>query len=439
MAQEQTNPFILLRKYPNVDSILKGHQAGLGDYANCLFVLDANTLLAPYGLKKDGIDKIKSIYASLVSANKLFVPMHAMREFADNRPSKISDIFSNIDKALSAIPGWKDLDYPILNDLDSFQKLSAFKETFKSTTKQYREHLQALADEVINWDWQDPITKLYAEIFNKGIFIDTDESEENLLKDFSFRTENNIPPGFKDKTKSENGIGDLLIWKSILKLGGDKKVDLIFVTNDEKPDWFVQGNGKAIITRFELVDEYYRMTGGKSFACMNFSSFLALQGAAPTIVADVEKAAKRDVAESENRLFQIDNTESSSISTPTSINTLTKIPGKIRLFLRSDSEDEGYFLPEEIADILELFCEQYIKERPKYNPSISEVLTTIYSVLKTIIKESYEIESEWYGQNRVSFIKQKSLEALCRNFLDIYTEFANIYTGRRTQITHYLK
>ena len=43
-----------------------------------------------------------------------------------------------------------------------------------------------------------------------------------------------MPPGYKDGRKEDEGIGDFLIWKSLLKFGEEKKLDLAFVTGEEK-------------------------------------------------------------------------------------------------------------------------------------------------------------------------------------------------------------
>ena len=60
-----------------------------------------------------------------------------------------------------------------------------------------------------------------------------------ICKEGAFRYANQIPPGYKD-AETKEGIrqyGDLIIWKEILRYASQKKCDVIFVTNDAKPDW----------------------------------------------------------------------------------------------------------------------------------------------------------------------------------------------------------
>lgn len=68
-----------------------------------------------------------------------------------------------------------------------------------------------------------------------------------------FRMAHRMPPAFKDRTKPENKMGDLIIWEEILQFvdQATTTTNVIFVSSDEKTDWiskavFVQeDNGKT--------------------------------------------------------------------------------------------------------------------------------------------------------------------------------------------------
>lgn len=63
----------------------------------------------------------------------------------------------------------------------------------------------------------------------------------SICQEGAFRYANQIPPGYKD-AETKEGIkqyGDLIIWKEILRYAHQQKCDVIFVTNDAKPDWSV--------------------------------------------------------------------------------------------------------------------------------------------------------------------------------------------------------
>ena len=60
------------------------------------------------------------------------------------------------------------------------------------------------------------------------------------------RYKKETPPGFKD-TKNKDGVrkySDLIIWKEILRFAKSKRTNVIFVTDDDKPDWWESINGK---------------------------------------------------------------------------------------------------------------------------------------------------------------------------------------------------
>lgn len=72
-----------------------------------------------------------------------------------------------------------------------------------------------------------------------------------------------IPPGFEDLKKP--GIakyGDLIIWKEIIRCAKEKQKPIIFISDDCKPDWDAQIEGKSAgEPRPELVAEFQEETG----------------------------------------------------------------------------------------------------------------------------------------------------------------------------------
>jgi hypothetical protein len=75
-----------------------------------------------------------------------------------------------------------------------------------------------------------------------------------------------------------------------LKLASDKKKHLIFVSGDEKPDWWHQSGKKPLYPRFELVDEYREKSEGKSFHIISLSELLELSDADEDVVKAVKSS-----------------------------------------------------------------------------------------------------------------------------------------------------
>ena len=76
-------------------------------------------------------------------------------------------------------------------------------------------------------------------------------SNDDVLKNLAHRVMHKIPPGYKDASKDDGGVGDVLIWHSLIQLARDKNTAVVFVTGDEKADWMVRSGGNALYPRFE--------------------------------------------------------------------------------------------------------------------------------------------------------------------------------------------
>jgi hypothetical protein len=154
---------------------------------------------------------------------------------------------------------------------------------------QYRDSVGHLIRAIKAWNWDDPVARVYRELFTPEVIFDPEFDFEELRKDHEWRVSNKIPPGYKDQRKPDGGIGDLVIWKTLLELGQQKHAHLIFITGDEKSDWWVRSDNQPLYPRCELIDEYRRSSSGKTFSAMRFSAFLELFGASEDVVAEVER------------------------------------------------------------------------------------------------------------------------------------------------------
>ncbi|OOG75563.1 PIN domain-containing protein, partial [Algoriphagus sp. A40] len=285
------NQFIYRRKFPDPRTIFNRSQVEIDDlFENAIFILDANVLLAPFQIGKDNLEKIHKVYSHLNKENRIFIPEHALLEFYNNRSIKISDLFTVIDKYLSELPSIKEFNYPILEQLTAYSEILMYRSEISEKVKKYKDSLNKLKDGVTNWNWSDPVTMMYKEVFSEKNIISIEEDEKSLIEEYTKRITNEIPPGNRDSAKSNNSIGDFIIWKTIIKIGKDLKTNVVFVSNDEKNDWMLKGNKKSISTRYELIDEFFRETGGFNFLSITYDNFLKRQG---LIVEEIEN--KRNI------------------------------------------------------------------------------------------------------------------------------------------------
>ena len=137
-----------------------------------LFVLDANALLAPFGVGKVGQEEIARLYSALREHGRLYAPEHALREYLRNRSQKIADMHDRLNRDVSSLdgaiapPACAMLEYS-----EEYQSLTKAAEELRSARKQYLRGLQNLCRVLADWQWDDPISRLYATIFDEDAVI----------------------------------------------------------------------------------------------------------------------------------------------------------------------------------------------------------------------------------------------------------------------------
>jgi len=285
--------FYLEKVFPEADKIFSFHYKTIDEIKdNSVYILDTMVLLVPYFTSKESVEDFSKIFKKLKDENKLFIPARVAREFAKNRGQKIAETYNKIIESQERLNKAQITleKFPIFESNADYVKLKEIESEISKLKDQYREKLKELSEDLKNWKWDDPVSKMYQEIFTSETVIEVQLSEDELKKSLEFRFEHFIPPGYKktDQNKPDSGIGDLIIWQTTLEIGKDKNTDIIFVTNEEQNDWFYRHQGTAISPKYELLDEFRRFTNGKSINIINFSNFLLSQNAQTTTVEEVK-------------------------------------------------------------------------------------------------------------------------------------------------------
>lgn len=268
-------------------------------FETSIVVVDTNVLLVPYSTGAASLTKIQETFNRLTELNRLRIPGQVAREFAENRADKLKTLFQQLSRK-------RDLNlsrslYPLLEELPAYRELVDKEANLLDALGQYRESIAKLLDTIAAWRWDDPISAIYRKLFVERVVVDPEIDRESLLEDLQYRQDHKIPPGYKDANNQYSGIGDLLIWKAILKIGKEESQHLIFVSGDEKTDWRYQAENRTLYPRFELIDEYRKASGGKSFWIISFAELLEQFGASKQVVEEVrekEAAAVKDETQS---------------------------------------------------------------------------------------------------------------------------------------------
>lgn len=259
---------------------------------DCVFVLDANVLLLPYASASKPFKEVVGLYERLVSEKRLFVPAQAMREFLKLRSSKLGEIHTQLLNFKSSLSIPKLPRIPILlEDSDYKQADEAIKKLQQDTTA--KSAIDAIIDRLRGPVGSDDVSAAYRRLFSENILDETDRHNDEAWSELKQRYSQKRPPGYADASKPDGGIGDLLIWRSILRLGEERKQHCVFVSSDRKRDWWGQSSG-PFQPRLELIEEYRVASKGQTLHLALLGDVLDLIGATPETVKEVRSIETPD-------------------------------------------------------------------------------------------------------------------------------------------------
>ena len=287
---EAPNPFKLEGIFEDVTQIFKPNRVQKASSSDVIIAVDTNVLLLPYTIRKDGLPKLQKFYQDLRADGRLYLPARVAREFIVHRDKKLAELLKMITDVRSRINIGETKLSPILEGVEGSEAMASASMALAEAKTQYTRSLAAVEEVVQSWSGDDPVTTIYDAVFDATNIISPSQTNDELLAEWKVRLKEQIPPGYKDGSKDDTGIGDFLVWKALLSLGAKQKRDLIFVTGEEKADWFVRVNRTGAYPRPELVAEYRKHSGGKSLRLVEFHDVLREMDVSQEIVSEVEKA-----------------------------------------------------------------------------------------------------------------------------------------------------
>lgn len=292
---ENYDIFTLNKIYPDARDIFIAKYKSLIEIKDeCIVVVDTNALLVPFTINQKSLSRVKETYSNLVKEERLVIPGQVAREFAKNRTKKISELFDSLSKKRDHNLRINTGKYPLLASLDNYNEALKLEKEINDLLKKYSKTLGKVLEHVQEWNWDDRVSELYGEILKECV-MDIEINKETI-EDFKVRLKHKIPPGYKDASKPDNGIGDYLIWKTILEVGHNEKRSVLLVSGDNKPDWHHKSNKTPLYPRYELMDEFRRVSDGETFSIVRFSRFLDLFGADDEVVNEVKSKEVRLVS-----------------------------------------------------------------------------------------------------------------------------------------------
>ncbi|MBM4045570.1 MAG: hypothetical protein FJ279_10680 [Planctomycetes bacterium] len=248
---------------------------------DCLIVLDTNVL---YGLViyrgTFSIDLTRELTA-LAAQRRLLLPARVIQEFGWGLPSVLREALRSISDAeanLKHSPSDAVRRLKNLRSLDEsrYDRLVDLRGRYDQLSNDIKRELQEIRKMVIGLFAKPWGLEELKPLFTGAHWHDfSPEEEVGFIAEAESRYRQRIPPGYGDRAKADGGLGDYVIWKSILKIGETQRRDLVFVTDERKEDWFELDEKKhPVCPRRYLVEEYYRESGGHTIHIIDPRTFI---------------------------------------------------------------------------------------------------------------------------------------------------------------------
>jgi hypothetical protein len=226
---------------------------------NSLIVLDTNSLFIPYRSKPETCERVFRTLEKF--SDRLWIPFQVMLEFRKDyldviseQKSAYQDIINTLNSNEKKISGeiskysrHKFIDTKLIED----QIGKSFSDIIDHLNKGDNQHPDFRTD--------DPILDRLMILYNGKVGPEyPTERLQQIFNEGKVRYDSKIPPGYKDidkKTDLER-YGDLIIWYQIIDHAKSTRMPIIFVTNDDKRDWWWKDNkGKTYLPKHELTTE----------------------------------------------------------------------------------------------------------------------------------------------------------------------------------------
>lgn len=273
---------------------------------DCYVVLDANILLNFYRCSKDTSDDVFNILEAI--KDKLWIPYQVVWEYFNNRRNVFHENWNAAKTIKESFKKCIDQFYheekvEKLLARNPFINTDELKGVISQCIDEVNKVLSKYEQNVTDFTFDDDILVKITELLEGKVGDDLSEQDLlNIYKEGKKRYELKFPPGYKDNTKDKQAqgerhvYGDLINWQMIINKAKNDGINIVFVSGDQKEDWWDVWNGEKIRPRTELIKEFHDKTG-KDIVIYNQHSFM--QYAKENFVNDTKDASIDEVKEVE--------------------------------------------------------------------------------------------------------------------------------------------
>jgi predicted nucleic acid-binding protein len=282
-----------------------------------MVVLDANVLIDLYRYHKTTRDEFIRVLESLEDI--LWFPNQVVKEFWNNRdniikdPREVDKTARELQKHLAAADG--DLHHwakRVRLPNKYVQELAAIlSEAFTKVVQQVQQLAVDDGREFARDTNGDPLLASLEPILKNRVGPPFDQSEyQRALTEARRRGKERIPPGYMDMGKEGAGpAGDYLVWAQLLIEAKRRQKAVLFVTSDNKEDWWRKDkNDESVGPRPELAEELRSITGQGLFMLPPDS---LLNRAREVLRVQVSEESVQDVKQTSRTVFETTNEKAS--------------------------------------------------------------------------------------------------------------------------------
>lgn len=292
-------------------------------WGKATFVFDTNILLNLYryteNTRRALLDSIKKLNG------RIWIPYQIAYEFMKDRPTVIFDTEHRYDELTD---DGKSFIKKIQQNLRLPEDDSSLKDLHKKINDWISERKKN--DLSVTHPSEDKLLNEILTLFEGKVGKKpNDEELKKIIDEGKERYAKKIPPGYKDNEKSKrednSEYGDLLAWKETIAFSKENKTDIIYVTNDQKEDWWDIVHGKTLGPRVELKREFFEETSQifLLYTMENFISYMSKGG------PKIPEAIIEEIKVTEPRYIRIERQQPNNIVTVNTLDQISSIDSEI--------------------------------------------------------------------------------------------------------------
>lgn len=227
-------------------------------WSEAIFVFDTNVLLHLHRYSPETSKEFLGILEKLAAQDRLWIPYQVALEYHTHKQLISEEVKGHYERIRN------DLDKPnedIKRTLSKLQErlqvsIHSLQENIDDAISKVQEEIDSLQTTHIEWlNTKEIDGKLIALCRNRVGTAFTFEELSNARDEGADRYIKSIPPGYLDSGKrNTDQYGDFIIWLQIIKFTTENNKPILFITDDQKADWWADVNGMSR-PRSELIDE----------------------------------------------------------------------------------------------------------------------------------------------------------------------------------------